>query len=110
MTGKGNRRRGIVDQQQTITEQTQARLLEGLDGKGWHTILRGAGGSEHTERLDFVPARDLRDTMSALNHSTTITTRLDDSAGDQDDARSLIAGLVTSLQREHEHRKRGEDQ
>ena len=89
-----SRRRGIVARQIKIAEKTQKRLLDGVEGKGWHTILRGEGGAERLERLDVGPARDPRDVMSALNSSTTVISRLDDATGDHDDAKSLIADFI----------------
>lgn len=98
------RRQRIVENQHRITELIQGHLIEGEEGKGWQTLVRGAGGSEHTDTLPYVPARDRKDVLSALNSSSTIIARLDDNQTDHDDAKSVIGELVKGLSEEYGRR------
>ena len=98
------RRQRIVENQHRITELIQDHLIEGEEGKGWQTLVRGAGGSEHTDTLPYVPARDRKDVLSALNSSSTIIARLDDSTTDHDDAKSVIGDLVKGLAEDYQRR------
>lgn len=100
------RRQRIVANQHRITELIQGHLIEGEEGKGWQTLVRSIGGSEGTETLSYVPARDRKDVLSALNSSSTIIARLDDQQTDHDDAKSVISDLVQGLSEEYERRHR----
>lgn len=97
-------RQRIVANQHRITELMQAHLIDGEEGRGWQTLVRGAGGSEHTDTLGYVPARDRKDVLSALNSSSTIIARLDDNQTDHDDAKSVIGELVKGLGEEYGRR------
>lgn len=98
------RRQRIVENQHRITELIQDHLIKGEEGSGWDTVLRGQGGAEYEESLTFVPARDRKDVLSALNSSSTIIARLDDNQTDHDDAKSVIGDLVKGLAEDYERR------
>lgn len=98
------RRLAIVEKQLTITELLQGTLEQGAAGRGWSTLIRGEGGAEHTQTLRYVPARDAKDTMSALNSSSTIIARLDEQVTDHGDAKSVLADLIGGLNADYERR------
>ena len=98
------RRQRIVANQHRITELIQDHLIKGEEGRGWDTLVRAAGGAEFSDSLAYVPARDRKDVLSALNSSSTIIARLDDQQTDHDDAKSVIGDLVAGLSEEYERR------
>lgn len=81
-----------------ILELSQARVLAGLrDNAGWRTVLRGAMGVEHTETIEFVPSRDLRDETSARSAMAGIIGKLDVDDGGAAEARSMLERLADTL-------------
>lgn len=94
------RRQRIVENQMAITERLQAQTL----APRWKTLVRGEGGAEHTETLDYVPGRDAKDMLSALNSSSTIIARLDEQVTEHDDAKSVLADLIGGLNADYERR------
>lgn len=98
------RRQRIVENQHRITELIQGHLIKGEEGKGWDTLVRAAGGAEFSDSLPYVPARDRKDVLSALNSSSTIIARLDDQHTDHDDAKSVITDLVQGLAEDYQRR------
>lgn len=94
------RRQRIVENQHLITEKLQAQFLS----PRWKTLVRGEGGAEHTETLDYVPGRDAKDMLSALNSSSTIIARLDEQVTEHDDAKSVLADLIGGLNADYERR------
>lgn len=91
------RRQKIVEQHIELHALMQARLLNGEKGNGWRTLVRGAGGSEYEGELGFVPTRDARELLSALNANATIMARLDDTTRETEDGKSVIGDLIQSL-------------
>ena len=98
------RRQRIVANQHRITELIQGHLIKGEEGQGWDTLVRAAGGAEFSDSLTYVPARDRKDVLSALNSSSTIIARLDDQQTDHDDAKSVISDLVQGLAEDYQRR------
>ena len=91
------RRAAVALQELEIIERSAALHLAGLTGKGWDTLMRGEGGSEHPERLAFIPAKDASLAAQARNTSAAIIARLDDRATEHDTARSVVTRLVDAL-------------
>lgn len=85
--------------QLNVVEAIQAQLLDGLNGDGWETRLRGTGGSERIESLRFVPADDMRDAATALNAAVTAMSRLKPLGDDEGAtaARSVVEKLIDAL-------------
>jgi len=81
-----------------ILELSQTVALRALRGRGkWKTLLRGTGGTEVTELLDYIPARDLRDTTTARANMAQVIDRLDANDGGVADGRSMLERLGAAL-------------
>ena len=91
------RRAALALKELEIIERSAQLHLDGLDGNGWRTLIRGEGGSEHSTTLDFIPAKDASLAAQARNTSAAIIARLDDRATEHDTARSVVTRLVDAL-------------
>ena len=91
------RRAALALKELEIIERSAQLHLDGLDGNGWRTLIRGEGGSEYSTTLDFIPAKDASLAAQARNTSASIIARLDDRATEHDTARSVVTRLVDAL-------------
>ena len=92
------RRAALALKELEIIERSAQLHLDGLDGNGWRTLIRGEGGSEHSTTLDFIPAKDASLAAQARNTSASIIARLDDRATEHDTAKSVVAQLFDQLE------------
>lgn len=88
------RRAAIVDRLYTRTEFNLTRL----EAESFETLVRGEGGAEHVDTLDFVPPEHERALVATIQTALSAAAKLELQDGDQkaDDA-SRCSG--TSLQR-----------
>lgn len=64
----------------------------------WKTVLKGAGGSEHTEELDFIPPQDKRANANSLaSHAGTIKNLAPAEVENNEAAKSMIDKVVDAL-------------
>jgi hypothetical protein len=86
------------ERQLEILELWQTKMLGGLKGQGWDTKLKGAGGSEQTARLEFLPPDDFKNAQTALTSATSAIKNLTP-AGDaeKEEALSVVEQLAASL-------------
>lgn len=86
------------ERQLEILELLQTQFIAGMRGTEWRTKLKGAGGSEYTTTLDFVPSTDKRDEQSAIASATSSLKNLapTDETG-RDAAISVVEALAKSL-------------
>ena len=91
------RRAALARMELEIMERAARLHLDGLNGIGWQTLVRGSHGAENTETLNFIPARDAAHAAQARNTSAAIIAKLDDRATEHDEARSVVTRLVDAL-------------
>ena len=92
------RRAAALEAELEILELAQARVLDAMRRRSsWRTVMRGEGGAEHTDDLDFVPSRDLRDETSSRNAMAGIIAKLDTDDNGATEARSMLERLADTL-------------
>ncbi|GAA3330634.1 helix-turn-helix domain-containing protein [Curtobacterium albidum] len=90
------RRAAIVDRLYTRTEFNLTRL----EAESFKTLVRGEGGAEYVDTLDFVPPEHERALVGTIQTALTAAAKLELQDGDQkaDDAKSLLRNLGAALQ------------
>lgn len=95
------KRAKLLEVEHEILERSQKLVLGTLrDGEKnpWQTILKGAYGVEETHSLNFVPARDMRETASSRQLSMQTISRLEASISPEADAvTNLLDALADKL-------------
>lgn len=81
-----------------ILELQQGKLLGGYETHTWRTKLKGAGGAEHVEDLDFIPSDDEKNLTTAMTSATAALKNLTP-VGDaeKDAALSVVEQLTKAL-------------
>lgn len=74
--------------------------LDRLEAGSFKTLVRGEGGAEHVDELDFVPPEHERALVATIGTALTSAAKLELQDGDQkaDDAKSLLRNLGAALQ------------
>ena len=75
------------------------KMLDDLEGEKFQTVLRGEGGSEQEEVLDFVPTADRRALIQSINTATNNAVNLakvDADAGAEAGV-NMLASLAAAL-------------
>lgn len=90
------RRAEIVSRLYTRAEAN----LDRLEADTFRTLVRGEGGAEHVDELDFVPPEHERALVATIGTALTAAAKLELQDGDQkaDDAKSLLRNLGAALQ------------
>lgn len=90
------RRAEIVSRLYTRAEAN----LDRLEADTFRTLVRGEGGAEHVDELDFVPPEHERALVATIGTALTSAAKLELQDGDQkaDDAKSLLRNLGAALQ------------
>jgi hypothetical protein len=75
------------------------KMLDDLEGETFKTILRGEGGSEGEDVLDFVPTTDRRALIQSINTATNNAVTLEkvDSDGGAEDGVNMLTALAEAL-------------
>lgn len=75
------------------------KMLDDLEGETFKTILRGEGGSEGEDELDFVPTADRRALIQSINTATNNAVNLEkvDSDGGTDAGVNMLTALAAAL-------------
>ncbi|WP_175470167.1 hypothetical protein [Curtobacterium sp. MCBA15_001] len=92
------RRATLVDRLYTRAERILDRLEEG-DGGKFRALVRGEGGSEHDETLDFIPTQAERDLTAAVSGYLTTSAKLilQDPSEGLTEAHSLLDTLAAGF-------------
>lgn len=75
------------------------KMLDDLEGETFKTILRGEGGSEGEDVLDFVPTADRRALIQSINTATNNAVNLEkvDSDGGAEAGVNMLTALAEAL-------------
>jgi hypothetical protein len=75
------------------------KMLDDLEGETFKTILRGEGGSEGEDVLDFVPTTDRRALIQSINTATNNAVTLEkvDSDGGAEAGVNMLTALAEAL-------------
>lgn len=75
------------------------KMLDDLEAETFKTILRGEGGSESEDELDFVPTADRRALIQSINTATNNAVNLEkvDSDGGAEAGVNMLTALAAAL-------------
>lgn len=90
-----DRRAGIVERLYTRAEANLTRL----EGDSFKTLVRGEGGAEYVDELDFVPPEHERALVGTISTALTAASKLllEDADQGSEDAKSLLSDLGRAL-------------
>lgn len=81
-----------------ILRWEQAKVLAVKNGTAkWKTVLKGAGGSEHAEELDFIPPNDARAAHGGRQSVTVTVAKLHEANAGSADASSGAVSVIDKL-------------
>lgn len=75
------------------------KMLDDLEGETFKTLVKGTGGSEGEESLDFVPTTDRRALIQSINTATTNAVTLERVDADRgtEDGVNMLTALAAAL-------------
>jgi transposase-like protein len=81
-----------------ILRWEQEKVLAVRNGTAkWQTVLKGSGGSEHAEELDFIPPQDARAVHSARQSINVTASKLAEANASRTDASSGAVSVIDKL-------------
>lgn len=92
------RRAALIEAAYVEMGEIVKRLRAGREGE-FHTILKGEGGAEHTETIEFVPSVEALNLLRAFSVVAKTAVDLEKVDGDQgvDGAKSMLGNLALGL-------------
>ena len=80
------------------------KILGDLEAPTFRTLLKGAGGSEHEDELDFVPPNDRKTLLQAVGSAMVTTAKLEavDAGHDTSAADSVVDRLMAGFSKVYE--------